>query len=487
MLGYRVVARVAAWLLARDAPEASVYVRAGAAGGELLPGMSDIDLAVVAAGGGERVRRRWDAALARVPLLDRLVDWPLILDERDLGAISGSCALTFGLEDGRAAYFGERASVDVIRRLEHPGLGDPMAGWRLLRGAERRPAAPAQDPHRDALAAWSEVVLWWRWAFVFCDQPRTPRAADVCVKLISEPARAWLWLAHRERAGSRADALRLLAERLPEEAPAAELALDLQRRLPTAPTAPFEAVLPALMRMSRRVDALIESRLAGAAADEVAIAGAPLPGSGTLPLADWPAVAAPAAFAETFSIRPGDPGDPAALTEAIRAAERGTLHALRSGELLVVPARPLPRSRMRAVKSRTTDPVSFALADGAAVARFPRVAGWSAGDLAARAVAEHRAWLRTRVMPPVPWSPPPPPSHGLGMLLSAARAALLAESVEAGSPELIVDPAALGRLLGPAGEDAVAAHAAAVRDAALPPPRVVAELDAIVAKLPAYA
>jgi hypothetical protein len=486
VLGYRAVARAAGWLLARDVPGASVYLRAGAAGGELLPGMSDIDLAVVVPDGGERVRRRWSAALARMPWLDRLVDWPLILREQDLGAVAGGCALTFGLEDGRAAYFGDDASVDVIRTLEHPGLSAPTAGWRLLRGAERRPAPPPRDAQHERLAAWSEVLLWWRWAFVFCDQPRTPRAADVCVKLISEPARAWLWLAHRERAAGRADALARLAERLPEEEPAARLALELQRRMPTAPPAPFAEVLPALVRMTRRIDALIEAELAGGPVDEVSLAGAPPPGCGPLPLVDWPAVAAPAAFAETFTIAPGDPGDPAALAESVRAHELGVQRALRSDGLLVVPARPLPRSRMRAVKSRTTDPVSFALAAGAGVARFSRVAGWSVGDLAARAVAEHRAWLRTRLVPPAPWSSPPPPSHELGMLLSAGRAGLLAASIDTGAPELIAGADELGRRLGPAGEEGVAAHAAAVQGAAAPPPGVAAALEARVAALAAY-
>ena len=109
------------------------------------------------------------------------------------------------------------------------------------------------------------------------------------------------------------------------------------------------------------------------------------------------------------------------------------------------------------MKSRTTDPVSFALLDGAPAARFPRVRGWSAADLAERALSEHRAWLRTRRVPARPWMPPPPASQPLALLLTAARAALFAQSVARGEPELIVEPAELGRRLGAAGEAAVGA------------------------------
>lgn len=479
------LARAAGALLTRGVPGASVYLRAGAAGGELRPGMSDIDLALVAPQDAEPIRQRWKALVGRAGWVQYLIDRPLIFDEAELPVIAGGYARTFGLAGGGSCYFGERPSLDWIRMLEHPGLDGLTADWRLLRGPERRPRPAARDAQDDRLIAWSEVLLWWRWVSIFCDQPRAPRAADVCVKLISQSSRAWLWLAHGERADSRADALRRLARRLPEEEPVARLVLDLNRRLTDAPEPPFGAVLPAFVRMTRRVEALIASQIADAGVDEVRLAGTADPAA-PLPLVDWPATVAPAAFAETFAIAPGDPGDPAALAAAAGAYVPGAYRALRSQDLLVLPARPIPHTRMRAVKSRSTDPVSLALADGDAIARFPRARGLSIADVAARAIAEHRAWLRTRRVPPRPWSPPPPPAHALGMLLSAGRAALLSESVRHGEPELVVEPAELGRRLGPAGEEAVAAHARSAASGEPPPAAVVAGLEARLAAFADY-
>jgi len=439
--------------------------------------MSDIDLAIVSPAGSERVRRRWNAVHSRVPAIDRLLDRPLIFDEDELAAVASGCALTFGLGRGEAAYFGAQPNVDWTRTLEHPGTAGQTAGWRLLRGVERRPAPLPRDAQDERMVAWLQVLLWWRWAFLFCDQPRTPRSADVCVKLIAEPARAWLWLAHRERVDGREDALRRLARRLPEEEPAVRLALDLHRRMTSAPEAPFAEILPALVRLTHRVDDLIAGELASVPVDEVRLVGTP--GSAVLPLADWPAIVAPQAFAETFTVGPGSPGDPAALTRALHAHGEGRYVALRDGDLLALPARPIPRSRLRAVKSRTTDPVSFALLDGAPAARFPRVRGWSAADMAERALNEHRAWLRTRRVPARPWMPPPPASQPLALLLTAARAALFAESLAAAEPELIVEPVGLGRRLGVAGEEAVGAYLSGEA----PAPAALAALERRVAAL----
>jgi hypothetical protein len=73
------------------------------------------------------------------------------------------------------------------------------------------------------------------------------------------------------------------------------------------------------------------------------------------------------------------------------------------------------------------------------------------------------------------------------MLLSAARAALFSETVVAGEPELVVGHAELGRRLGPAGVEAVAAHAGSASSGAPPPALVVAGLEERVAALPGYA
>ena len=117
------------------------------------------------------------------------------------------------------------------------------------------------------------------------------------------------------------------------------------------------------------------------------------------------------------------------------------------------------------------------------------------------AVAEHRAWLRgssphrsVRL-----WLDQPPArgersTHSIAALLSAARAALLLESVERGEPTLAVTAAGIGQLLAERGEEAreitgAALHAyeSAVREGVAPPVRVVERLDALVAALPALA
>ena len=69
------------------------------------------------------------------------------------------------------------------------------------------------------------------------------------------------------------------------------------------------------------------------------------------------------------------------------------------------------------------------------------------------------------------------------MLLSAGRAALFAQSIRAGEPELDRRAAELGRRLGPAGEAAVRAHAASAASGEPPPRDVVAALEPVVAAL----
>jgi hypothetical protein len=159
----------------------------------------------------------------------------------------------------------------------------------------------------------------------------------------------------------------------------------------------------------------------------------------------------------------------------------------------VLPTAPWWRTRLRAIKSRPTDPVSFALAEGDRVARFPRVRGWSAEDTARRAVAEHRAWLRGE---PGPWAASVS-SNGRGgalaMLLTAARAGLLLESLDEGEPELPLTVTETARRV--AGRSAEADSAAEealyrYRRFALrreqPPAAAVSAMRRLVLELPAY-
>jgi hypothetical protein len=202
----------------------------------------------------------------------------------------------------------------------------------------------------------------------------------------------------------------------------------------------------------------------------------------------------------TFRIVPGDPSDPAAVAAAARRP--GSYDALRRDELLVFPTASIwQRGLLRAVQCPLTDPVSFAVADGRSRASFPRVRGWSVEDLARRAVAEHRAWLRgesahrsVRL-----WLDQPPArgersAHALATLLSAARAALLLETVQQGEPALALTAAGIAQLLAERGDEegrvaaeSVEAYERAVTGGAAPPARVVERLDALVGALPGLA
>jgi hypothetical protein len=112
---------------------------------------------------------------------------------------------------------------------------------------------------------------------------------------------------------------------------------------------------------------------------------------------------------------------------------------LRAKGILTLPTAVRGRAVLRSVQCPVTDPVSFALLAGASRARFPNVRGWSIQDTAARAVAEHRAWLAA-----------PQELDGvteLGMLFSAGRAALLMETIHDGEPELALTAEVVARQL----------------------------------------
>jgi predicted nucleotidyltransferase len=467
-LAYRAMARAATAYLTRGEPRASAYVRGGIARDELVPGLSDVDTAVVladdpagAADAGERARRRWDAVSRTLPFVELVVERPTVYGEADLRDLAGTSALTYGLDAPaepdrhRAGYFGTHASFDWLRTLERPGLHGVATDWRRLTGPDRRPAERPRDPQLRRIVAWLELLYWWRWVYPVCIDPTGPRTAALCVKLIAEPTRIWLWLAQGECARRRADALEAGLRWMPEEEPALRRALDLQRSLPRSPPPPLREVLPPLVRISARIaervraevrdEGATEVRLTGADPAELILAGGrwqPTPSFASgreahlLPLADWRALVCPLVADESFALLPGDAGDPAVVAEAAASQDAGAYPALRAGGLILLPAAPWWRSRLRAVKCAVTDPASFALADGDRVARFPNVRGWSAHDTARRAVAEHLAWLRGE---PGSWAGPESPGgdgHALAMLLSAARAAVFLESIRDGGPEL---------------------------------------------------
>jgi hypothetical protein len=404
---------------------------------------------------------------------------------------------------GGAVYQGPPVDEDLVRLLERPELYGPAA-WRRVTGPDRRPPDCARDAQRRRIAAWLELQFLWRLAVELCLDPGRPGAASMCVKLVAEPARMWMWLTGGPRTGGRAETLNEALVRIPDEAPALERALALQRVLRSAPPPPLAETLPVFLRLSSRIARTIADQLESAGTTDVELVrGEELalphggweptgpwpfpPPSRLLPLADWRAIVDPALPDETFAPVAGDATDPETLCRAALVLTKGPYPTLTADGLLLRPYHG-GRARLRAIHCPITDPVSFALMEDAATAAFPDATGWSARDTARRGVAEHASWLAAHPMPAEP------SGHNLGRLMTAARAALFLESVEAGAPRLPLTGAATARALAERVEGArgVAdaawdAHMTFAVDWLAPDRATVGALDDLVRGLSPYA
>jgi hypothetical protein len=377
--------------------------------------------------------------------------------------------------------------------LERPGLYGLHEGLRRVRGPT--PPSLSQRPYSDRqavrLAAWLELSLRVRFLFDACLNPHAPQAAMQAIGGLADPARVWLWLAYGVRTSGRREALQLGERALPHERDAFRTALGVLDRLHLGPPAPLPELLPSAIRVTRAVGELLASELEPAGSTEVALLGA-LEGDEGVPLADWRALVVPRLHrrmpaSERLVVVDADPGDPEAIASAARAAGGPAVPALRADSLLVQPAAEIwGVGRLRGLQVEATDPVSFALLEGKRVARFPDVVGWSAQDLARRAVSEHRAWLESpdwRLGEPPGWvgrrpGPKVRSAGSAGMLVSAVRAALFRESLERGEPQLVLTLAAAAEALGevdpPAGRAAQAILELAPGD---PPSELALELE----------
>ena len=504
-LAYSAAARSYAAVVLRG-EMGTAYVRGTLASGEALHGIADVDVVIVVApdpaGPGvarERVRRRCERVERALPVLGELVfDWPMVYEPGDLAAVAPHTTFTYGLgaAPAQASYFGPARDVDRIRLLERPELYGLERGWQLMTGPDRRPPEPAPDPAQRRIRAWLELQNWWRWAFVASIDPARPRTAYTCVKLIADPIRALLWLTRGEYVPGRREALMRGLDEVPEESEALRRALELHDALRRMPAAPVRELLPALVRLSSRIAREVVAQVDPAGWTEVALDAGDelaLPHGGceqvTLhPLVDWLALVHPREPDETFALVPGYPGDPGDLTAAAAGLKTGPYPTLSAEGIQIRPTAMGGRGRLRSVQCRATDPVSFAVSAGSRTARFPDVPGWSIGDYARRAVAEHAAWLNA------------PDGDAdlhngtvLGLVVTAARAGLLWESAEAAAPELPLTFDATLRSLAahvpgatPAAEAAQESYREFAVNWRMPSDRLTNALRAVVADLPAY-
>jgi hypothetical protein len=483
---YAGLARGLALALARG-ETAATYVRAGF--GDFVPGLSDVDLAIVVPdrAARRRVIARWERLWRPRTWLRELFD-VAVYEDAVLAEAAAASTLTYdlGRTEPRAAYFGATPVDDECFLRERPRLYGPLRDWQLLSGVERRPALADQTAAERRIAAWLELQAWWRHAFDACVDPSGPRKAYLCVKLVAEPARIWLWLVHGERIDRRRDVLVRAREALPEDERAFGDALALLDALPGGPAAPLDRVLPPFVRLTARIAERIGEEVREAGTNSVPLLGrrSRLTGEG-LPLVDWRSLVWPSIPDETFVLAAGDPADPADVAAATPDIA-GPYRTLRAQGVLFSPHGPL-RADLRGVQSAVTDPVSVALLDGSDTAEFANVPGWSARDWARRAVAEHRAWLRDgreqaeltlREWPDTEARHSSRGVRTLGRLFTAGRAA---HFLEAG--ELALSAAAVADVLG-------VGHAfeeyRAARSGAHEPGRVVAEVRERVAGLRAY-
>jgi len=463
---YELVARAVGAYLRRINTRAAVYATSSLATGELVPGVSDLDLAVVVPPHGspgsarQALEARRDRLWRLLPPLGRYV-WVGVYEDHELSRAQ-TVSLAQPVDNGNALFFGRKPLVDDLNLSSRPSFPGRVHRWRLLAGDERRGEARRRSRAEDRLAAWVELQAWWQWAVQACLDPTTPGRASLCVKLVAEPCRILLWLQNGEELPTRRQVLARALEVLPSERDAITAAIELRDRLTRSPKPPLDQFLPAFVRLSALIAALLSKELAQGGstpvrldwggADELALSTRNLEqlkgltGEETahvLPLADWRGLAAPIIPDECLVPTAGDPGDPDAVAAAARAGSPAVYAALRSDDLLVLPPSDVYwLGAHRCVHFPGSDPVSFALLEGASVARFPNHPGLSIADVAARAVAEHRAYLDVQLHEPG-WD-----VKKLGMVLSAARAALLAETAAAGEPVLTPSMAATARALG---------------------------------------
>jgi hypothetical protein len=407
----------------------SAYARGSLGRGEAVVGMSDVDLAVVVPtfDRAAQLKARWDRLEDAVEGCGRFVN-PEFYAESELPGIA-STVFTFGLEERppRSLFFPDPSGRG--RAAQRPPAAIPyawpMENWRLLQGRDVRPLGQARPRAQSLLLAWADLQFWWTHVFKTVADPGAPWAPYKCVKLVAEPARILIWLQTGEQLFGRLEVLHRALDLYPEEEPAIRFALRVRANLGRIDVTQIDEVLPCCVRLSARIAERLAAEMEPHGTTQVALRGVT-----AMPLCDWPALVRPPSAPETFVLAAGRADDPGALRTAIAEANSLRYPTFVQAGLIVRPTL-LDRGRLRTVSCALSDPVSAALIAGDAVASFPNVPGWSAADVAVRALAEHAAWLRMprdrSATESIRW---------LGSLFSAARAGLLLDGVRASEPVL---------------------------------------------------
>jgi hypothetical protein len=500
-LGFALLERAYVMALRGRESGATIYLRDSRAP---TLGLSDVDPVVIVPldphGQGEARNR----VLTRRARLERLAprlcatlfDSPRVFEGTEADRVQPA-----QMHDGAPLYTGANGHADRARLAERPDLYGHGTGWRLAAGRARPLEAGPSTPEERRLTGWLSLQASWRWLLQSAPEPSGPRWADLCVKAVADPARIWLWLALGERTDGRRGTLERALSAMPEHERALRAAIDLERRIASAPANPEFAAHA--VAMAGAVADLITRELDHHGHDDVRLVDdgeLTLPRNPAwrlasvsreprlVPLVDWRAlcgawligdgVPPPAPPDETLAPVGLDPANLGELRTAVLAGDAGPYPALRSGPLLVLASRPWSRTQLRAVQCAATDPVSFALLDRHASAGYPAVAGWSADHTAGRAVSESAPRLATGNLP---------------ALVTAARAALFLLSVRDGEPTLTITASATLRALAdhcggsPAAVDEAREALRCQRLGTGEPPRATVDaLRSLVAGLPPY-
>lgn len=472
--------RAASAYLRRGHPDSAVFIRGSFACGDPAYGLSDMDVIVVLAGstraGGwhrERLEQRWRRLCRAIPGLARVIALK-VYEEAELADAAGTTALTYGLGSAAAGalFHGEGLSNRHYALRTRPDLYGATRDWRHLAGPDRRPPVPVTTGHDRLVAGWLELQCWWRYVAWCCLHPEDRKVPYYCFKFVAEAARIWLWVAHGERTDGRLDALRRATRLMPADEALVARVLATRRDLASCPGNLLSEVLAWLVCFSSRLAGFIATQVQEVGSTDVSLCCADT-SRPPVPLVDWRALVMGEPPDGRLILSPSSPCTVAAIARAALAEQRGSHVALQAPGVLVLPSadldsRPVPRGALRTIQCDASDPVSLAVVRGDRTASFPNVRGWSAIDLARRAVAEHRMRvLRLRKRPVIS-------TDQQALLLSAARAALFLESLEDGEPQLHIS-----------GSDIAEALAARYR------PRAVAaedpeDLERAVSDLPAF-